>query len=101
MGGPEFRCLPVHGTNEALDHRTGRLLNLCEAKVGNLRCASGSDKDVGRFAVTMDDGRVPGMKVLETASNVQHHAQLRYCQFISVSGGLQGDLRLCAGTGYW
>lgn len=77
MGVPQLRRLPVHRSNEGADHRSGRLLDFCEAKVGDLGDALGGDEDVGGFAVAVDDGGFAGVEVGEAVGDVEHDAQLK------------------------
>jgi hypothetical protein len=51
---PEFRCLPVDGADETANHRSRRLLDFRQAKVGNLRRDLAGDKNIGTLAVPMN-----------------------------------------------
>lgn len=70
---PQLRCLPVDGPDQAPNHGPRRLLHFSKAKVGDLGGALGCDEDVRRFAIPMDDGWFPKVKVLQSTSNVKHH----------------------------
>ena len=77
MRVPKLRRLPVHGAHQAADHRTRRLLDLRETKVCDLCDALGCDEDVRRFAIAVDDRRLPQVEILEATRDVEHDAELQ------------------------
>lgn len=76
MRMPKFRSLPVDSANQTANHGARGLFHFGQTKVCNLRRAARSDKDVGRFAVSVDDRRLAHMKVFHATRNVQHDVQL-------------------------
>ena len=64
MRVPELGRLPVDGADQASNHRSCRLLDFSQAKVGDLRTTLGGDEDVGRFAVPVNDGGSTSVEVL-------------------------------------
>ena len=73
MRVPELWRLPIHSSNETANHRSSRLLHLGQPKICNLGRAFGGDKDIGRFAVSMDDGRLSSVEVFQPPGNIEHH----------------------------
>lgn len=61
MRVPELGRLPVDSPNQAADHRTSRLLDFRETKVGDLRHAFGCDEDVRGLAIAVDNGGFAGV----------------------------------------
>lgn len=58
VGMPQFWCLPVDSAHQAAHHGPRRLLDFSQTKICDLRSALGGDKDVRRFAIPVDDGRL-------------------------------------------
>lgn len=59
MWMPKLRSLPIDSSDEAPNHRVGRLLHFREPEVCDLGGVVGGDENVGRLAVTVDDRRLP------------------------------------------
>ena len=77
VGMPQLWCLPIHSADQTSHHGPSRLLDLRQPKVGNLRLPLGSDENVGGLAVTVDDGRLACVQILQTTSDVEHYAELQ------------------------
>lgn len=73
---PQFRGLPVDRTDKTANHRPSWLFNLCQSEVGNFCHASSSNKDVGRFAITVNDRWLSCVKVFQATGDVKHELQL-------------------------
>lgn len=56
---PKLRSLPIDSSDEAPNHRVGRLLHFREPEVCDLGGVVGGDENVGGLAVTVDDRRLP------------------------------------------
>src|SRR5258705_13874176 len=83
---PQFRSLPIDRPNETSDHRSCRLLNLCQPKIGNFCDAFGGDENIGGFTIPMYDGWAPCVEVLQASCNVKHQLQLRKVRTIQKIG---------------
>ncbi len=73
---PEFGCLPIDSPHETPNHRPRRLLDLRKSEIRDLGRPFGSDEDVRRLAIAMNDRGLVFMEILQSMSNVKHNAQL-------------------------
>ena len=75
MRVPELRGLPVDSPDQAADHRVGRLLDLRKTKVGYFCRPFGCDEDIGRLAVTVNDGGFVDVEVHQAGRDIVHGLQ--------------------------